>query len=222
MKKMLCSFIIAAAALNTLTVYAQDTEQTGSTGKFEAVIAASVKEDGTGKEGGEDDNTSKPVNSVYELEKTDGLSSAIDEKTKNQVLTRDMLMQKIYELEGEPDVPVSGIVGIRYFGSSNEKAAIWSYYNKIMYGYGDEQFGKGDYATREQLAAMLFRYAGDRNVPNLLLDFEDSDEISEWAEDSMRWAVSEGILEADNNMIKPKDAATVYDLNNALKILGLE
>ena len=39
----------------------------------------------------------------------------------------------------------------------------------------------------------------------------------------MRWAVSEGILEDDdNNMINPKEAATVYDLNNALKILGLD
>lgn len=118
---------------------------------------------------------------------------------------------------------LSGVIGVSYFGDSSEDAATWAYYNKILYGYGDNQFGKGDYATREQLAAMFFRYASDGKVPNLLLNFDDSEEISEWAADSMRWAVSEGILEDDdNNMINPKEAATVYDLNNALKILGLD
>ena len=70
---------------------------------------------------------------------------------------------------------------------------------------------------------MFLLYSSYVNFPNLILKFDDSEEISDWAADSMRWAVSEGILEADdNNMINPKEAATVYDLNNALKILGLD
>lgn len=215
MKKLLCSFVIAAAALNTMSVYAQDGAESINKGVFKAVIAVNDINQPSY-------NTPK-ASSTYELENEEGLEKNIAEKEKSQILTRDMLMQKIYELEGKPEVAVSGVIGVSYFGDSSEDAATWAYYNKILYGYGDNQFGKGDYATREQLAAMLFRYVADGKVPNLLLNFDDSEKISEWAADSMRWAVSEGILEADdNNMINPKEAATVYDLNNALKILGLD
>ncbi len=212
MKKMLCSVMIAALALNTVPVFAQDTQK---------VSEGVEMPDGVTDEIGDND-ASVPVSRTYELENITGIKESVEEKEKSQTLTRDMLMQELYDIAGRPEVAVSGSVGVAYFDSEEGPAAIWSYYNEIMYGYGEDEYGKADIATREQLAAMLFRFA-DGKVPNLLLNFSDAEDISGWAQDSMRWAVSEGILTADDdNMISPKDAATVYDMNNALRILGLK
>lgn len=199
MKKMLCSVIIAASALNAVAAYAGD-----------EVIYDGVHD-------------RPPVTASYELENTEGLSVMMEEREKTQTLTRDMLMEELYKLDGQPDTNVSKTIGVPYFNSDSETAATWAYNNKIMYGYGGNQFGSGDYATREQLAAMLFRYAADGMVPNLALTFEDSDEISDWAADSVRWAVSLGLMGGDeNNDFDPLGAATVYDMNNALRLLGLK
>ena len=90
-----------------------------------------------------------------------------------------------------------------------------------MYGYGENKFGKSDFATREQLAAMLYRYCGAEAADSA--DIEDTDMVSEWAKESVDWAVENGILAVDENgMANPLGAAAVYDLNNALRILDLK
>ena len=62
--------------------------------------------------------------------------------------------------------------------------------------------------TREQLVTMLWRSRGEPGV-DFLLTARDADSISSWAYEAMRWAVSEGIIEGDENgFISPAATAT--------------
>ena len=63
--------------------------------------------------------------------------------------------------------------------------------------------------TREQLAAMLYRYAGSPAVGSYTLNFKDADQVSDWALDAMRWAVKNGVVSGKGNQtLDPTGCAT--------------
>ena len=63
--------------------------------------------------------------------------------------------------------------------------------------------------TREQLAAMLYRYAGSPAVGSNTLNFNDADKVSAWALDAMRWAVKNGVVSGKGNQtLDPTGYAT--------------
>ena len=62
--------------------------------------------------------------------------------------------------------------------------------------------------TREQLAAMLYRYAGSPAVSGNLSAYPDANAVSDWAVDAMVWATEEGIINGMNGYLKPQDGAT--------------
>ena len=62
--------------------------------------------------------------------------------------------------------------------------------------------------TREQLAAMLYRYAGSPAVSGNLSAYPDASTVSDWAVDAMVWATEEGIINGMNGYLKPQDGAT--------------
>ena len=63
--------------------------------------------------------------------------------------------------------------------------------------------------TREQLAAMLYRYAGSPAVGSYTLNFRDADKVSDWALDAMRWAVKNGVVSGKGNQtLDPAGCAT--------------
>lgn len=62
--------------------------------------------------------------------------------------------------------------------------------------------------TREQLAAMLYRYAGSPAVTGTLTGFADAQQVSSWAQDAMVWAVENGIMEGMNGKLNPQGEAT--------------
>ena len=62
--------------------------------------------------------------------------------------------------------------------------------------------------TREQLAAMLYRYAGSPVVSGNLSAYPDANKVSDWAVDAMVWATEEGIINGMNGYLKPQDGAT--------------
>ena len=85
--------------------------------------------------------------------------------------------------------------------------------NGIVQGYGDGIFGTNDSITREQLAVMLMNYARYKDYSlstvSVLNNFRDSDKISNWARNSMRWATGEGYLGDTGNMyLLPQGQAT--------------
>lgn len=82
------------------------------------------------------------------------------------------------------------------------KGTVWAVENGISDGTAPEQP-----VTREQLAAMLYRYAGSPAVSGEL-GFDDADSISAWARDAVRWCVDNGILNGvGGNRMTPQDLA---------------
>lgn len=74
------------------------------------------------------------------------------------------------------------------------KAVAWGAREGVLKGYGNGSFGPGDPITREQLAAMLWRYAGEPAAEGTLDGFADAGRAGPWAVDALRWAVERGIL----------------------------
>ena len=62
--------------------------------------------------------------------------------------------------------------------------------------------------TREQLAVMLYRYAGQPASSASISSFADAGQVSGWAEEAIRWAVGAGILSGDGSRLNPDGQAT--------------
>lgn len=113
--------------------------------------------------------------------------------------TRAMVVTILYRLEGEPAVTKDIKFGDVPAGTWYTDAVNWAAANGIVNGYGDGKFGPDDTITREQMAAILYRYASYKgySVSDLanLTGYTDAASVSEWASTAMRWAVAEGLIE---------------------------
>ena len=91
-------------------------------------------------------------------------------------------------------------------------AVAWAEANGIVKGYSETEFGPDDNITREQIAAIMHRYAGfkgvDGDTAGDLGAFSDADKISGWAEEDMRWAVGTGLINGRGESIDPLGLAT--------------
>ena len=131
----------------------------------------------------------------------------------NSQLTRGMIVTILYRLEKEPAVSgVSGFADVdaaQWYGS----AVAWAAANGIVNGYSDTAFGPNDSITREQLAAILYRYAVYRGMTAVtqeenLSGFADADQISSYAVQAMNWAVGKGLLKGADGLLMPKAQAS--------------
>lgn len=131
----------------------------------------------------------------------------------NTILSRGMIAQMLYALEGKPSVSAPN----RFPDVSDQdwyaKAAIWAQSKGIMTGYGDGRFGPNDSLTREQLALILYNYAQskgyDTSAKADLSQYVDGSSTSAWAQTAMAWAVGEGLLSGRGaNMLAPTGTAT--------------
>ena len=95
---------------------------------------------------------------------------------------------------GEIENPFTDVAEDAYY----YKPILWAHTKHIANGYADETFRPGQELTREQLATFLHRYANnmgfDTNKYTDLGKFNDAKNVSEFARESMCWAVSEGII----------------------------
>ena len=112
-------------------------------------------------------------------------------------LTRAMLVQILYNMENRPEAAASGFADVSaddWFAG----AVGWADSNGIVSGYSETVFAPADNVTREQMAAILYRYAEfkgyDISAAADLSGFADSYEVSEWAADAMSWANAEGLI----------------------------
>lgn len=99
------------------------------------------------------------------------------------------------------DVPVDSW----YAGAVN-----WAAEAQVVNGNGDGTFAPEQLITREQLAAMLYRYAeGKPEECSVISKFSDDDEVSDWAVEAVAWAVEKGLLcGTDENTLEPCGEAT--------------
>ena len=112
----------------------------------------------------------------------------------NDTLSRAQLAQILFNKEGRPGVnyllTFSDVASEAWY----TEAIRWAASQGIVGGYGDGTFGPNDPITREQLAVMLWRYSGSPAATGKELHFNDTDEISGFALEALRWAVENGIL----------------------------
>lgn len=118
------------------------------------------------------------------------LGTSEDTFSPDTPLTRAMVASIIYRMAGSPDVSYSAIFTDVPDGQWYTKGIIWAYNNKVISGYGNGLCGPNDYVTVEQLASILYRYAGSPEVTAEITGYSDVAAISEYAKTGMAWAVS--------------------------------
>lgn len=129
----------------------------------------------------------------------------------NATTTRAMLVTMLFRLEGEPKAGAADFSDVAS-GQWFSEAIAWAAANGVVNGYKDGTFAPNDMITREQLAAVLYRFAQfkgyDVSVKGSLSNFSDSGSVSDWAQEAMQWAVGAGIINGDNGALKPAGNAT--------------
>lgn len=113
-------------------------------------------------------------------------------------LTRAMVIVILYRMDGSPDVNGACTFTDVLANSWYDDAVIWGSQNKIVNGLTADTFGPDAPVTREQLVTFLYRYANykgyDTSSKESIAYFPDSANVSPYALDAMRWAVSVGLI----------------------------
>ncbi|MDD3879058.1 MAG: S-layer homology domain-containing protein [Syntrophomonas sp.] len=140
-----------------------------------------------------------------------GLMRGTSDTTFSPYVTtsRGMIVTILYRIENEPVVSGACPFNDVKAGSYYEKAITWAAANGIVGGYGDAKFGPDDNITREQMAAILYRYAQykgyDFGVDSDISSYNDAAAVSEGFIAAMRWACGAGIINGSNGNLMPKD-----------------
>ena len=130
-------------------------------------------------------------------------------------LTRAQLVTVLYRAAGEPDTgkqvnPFTDVADDTWY----TKAVIWAANNGIVNGVAKNVFAPDASITREQIATMLYRYAGaEAAKEDKLSAFPDAAKVSDWAKEALNWAVASGLINgvADANgtaNLEPQATAT--------------
>lgn len=128
----------------------------------------------------------------------------------NAPLSRAQLVTILYRMAGQPEIdgmenPFTDVPADKQYAD----AVIWAVNNGIVNGVSETAFAPEKNITREQLAAMLYRYSGTEAVDkDYLSAYADADKVSGYACDAMNWAVANGI-------ILGLDSTTLAPLSNA-------
>ena len=128
-------------------------------------------------------------------------------------LSRGMIVTILYRIEGEPAFMNDNIFSDVETGSWYEKAVVWANSKGIVLGYGNGKFGPSDPVTREQLAAILYRYeqyrgGGFKGSWMFPLNYADAQDVSSYANEAMHWTVMNGLMDDSNGRLYPRDNAT--------------
>ena len=127
--------------------------------------------------------------------------------------TRGMMATILWRMEGSPAPKGKNSFTDVEAGKWYADAITWTAENSIFAGYGKDKFGPDDPITREQLAAIFYRYADykgyDLTVKGNLDKFKDADKITDYAKTAMGWAVGSGLVKGKSgNLLDPQGTAT--------------
>lgn len=126
-------------------------------------------------------------------------------------MTRGMLVTVLYRLAGAPSLenenlgyPFTDVPGDSWYADG----VYWARLNGVVSGYNDSAFGPNDPLTREQLATILWRYAGSSAVGGGA-GFADESDIASWAASAVDWAQESGYISGvGENRFDPDGTAT--------------
>lgn len=191
------TFTMPASAVNVGVSYVKATETPSKT-KFNDVSAndwfASAVDYVTGKGmmNGTADNTFSPKANT----------------------TRGMVVTVLYRLENQPSTSAASFTDVAS-GAYYANAVAWANANGIVSGYGSGKFGPNDKVTREQLAAILYRYAQYKKYDvsvgedTNILSYDDAQSISSYAIPAIQWACGAGVVTGKSgSKLDPKGNAT--------------
>ena len=132
----------------------------------------------------------------------------------NSNLTRGMLVQILFNLEGKPQSASASFSDVKA-DAWYAKAVGWAAANKVVTGYTDGTFRPNAAVTREQAAAILYRYAQSKGIDvsvgedTNILSYADALQASEYAIPALQWAVGAGVLNGKSgNLLAPIGTAT--------------
>lgn len=147
---------------------------------------------------------------VYEKKLMMGTSSTLF--SPNEAATRAMLATILWRMEGSPAPKSSAEYSDVPTGQWYSDAIAWATEKGIFEGYGNGTFGPNDPITREQLAAIFYRYAShkgyDTSAVGSLEQFSDKDKASSWALDALKWAIGSGLMNGKGDTLDPTGTAT--------------
>ena len=151
------------------------------------------------------------VKYAYANKLMQGTSDA--EFSPEEILTRSMFVTILYRLENQPSVTKNAVFTDVSDGEWYTSAVDWAVANGIVFGLSDTEFGTDEPLLREQLAAMIMRYAKykgyDVSSGDDILSYDDYADISEYAVPAIRFAVGSKILSGKTDKtINPSDTAT--------------
>lgn len=126
--------------------------------------------------------------------------------------TRGMVVTVLYRLENQPSTSAASFTDVAS-GAYYANAVAWANANGIVSGYGSGKFGPNDKVTREQLAAILYRYAQykkyDVSGANSLDGYTDVQSVSSYAVPALQWANAAGVVNGKSgSKLDPKGYAT--------------
>ena len=148
---------------------------------------------------------------AYQNELMDGVGG--NRFAPNSETTRAQLVTILYRLEGEPavsgDLPFTDVEA----GTWYTDAILWAAQNGIVNGVTDTTFAPGDEITRQQLVTILYRYAEakgyDVSASADLSGYPDADQVQDYAQPAMAWAVAENIIQGmEDGTLKPAGNAS--------------
>ena len=150
------------------------------------------------------------VEYVYEKKLMEGVSDELF--APGAMTTRAMVVTILHRMEGAPAADAVNFTDVEQ-GKWYADAVNWAAANGIVNGTGEATFSPGDDVTREQLAAILYRYALTKGQtaadPSAALEFADADQVASYAADAMRWMTAHEIITGvDGNRLAPKDGAS--------------
>ena len=127
--------------------------------------------------------------------------------------TCGMMATILWRMEGSPAPKGKNSFTDVEAGKWYADAITWTAENGIFAGYGKDKFGPDDPITREQLAAIFYRYADykgyDLTVKGNLDKFKDADKITDYAKTAMQWAVGSSLVKGKSgNLLDPQGTAT--------------
>lgn len=131
----------------------------------------------------------------------------------NLSTTRGMIVTILWRMENEPAAKHGCPFADVRRGSYYEQAIAWASENGIVTGFDASTFAPDRAITREQLAAILFRFAAYRGMDAVTLretlsSFQDQAAISVYAVSALNWAVGEGLMQGTGDKLEPTGNAT--------------
>ena len=156
---------------------------------------------------------------AVEYVRDNGLMSGTSATTfaPNDTMTRSMLATTLYREAGSPAVSGSDAFTDTQEDAWYADAVLWASQEGVISGYGNGLFGTNDPVSREQIATILWRYAGSPSA-GAGQNFADESEIASYAVAAVDWARANGVVNgADGNRFLPRNSASRAEVATMLR-----